>query len=194
MSALLSVMPDPIGHPSLAEFIDELLRLRIFLVIHPHHLLNSAGNPRACLRMTFDPPDTERLQLQMKFSGYPERPSFHLLLFSFAILFTGISPSLLTAESFLFSDARKFSNCSICKCVFVLICKCMNVFLCVCVYVLIHLCSCVLMCLYAYVLMCSTKLSKALPPTKFYYFSAENAPESRHFSRLQNSSSSDGFI
>ena len=77
----LSVMPDLIGHPSLAEFIDELLRLRIFLVIHPHHLLNSVSNPRTCLRMTFDPPDTERLQLQMKFSGHPERSSFHLLLF-----------------------------------------------------------------------------------------------------------------
>ena len=75
------VMPDPIGHPSLAEFIDELLRLRILLVIHPHHSLNRIGNPRACLRMTFDPPDTERLQLKMKFSGHPKRPSFHLLLF-----------------------------------------------------------------------------------------------------------------
>ena len=70
------VMPDPIGHPSLTELLDELLRLRILLVIHPHHLLD-----RTCLRMTFDPPDTERLQLKMKFSGHPERPSFHLLLF-----------------------------------------------------------------------------------------------------------------
>ena len=117
MSALLSVIPDPIGHPSLAEFIDELLRLRIFLVIHPHHLLNSVGNPRACLRMTFDPPDTERLQLKMKFSGHPSVLLFIFSCFAFAILFTGISPSLLTAESFLFSDARKSSNCPICKCV-----------------------------------------------------------------------------
>ena len=72
---------------------------------------------------------------------------------AFAILFTGISPSLLTAESFLFSDALKSSNCPMCKCVFVLICKCTNVLMCVCVYVLMHVCSCVLMCLYAYVLM-----------------------------------------
>ena len=35
----LSVMPDLIGHPSLTELLDELLRLRILLVIHPHHLL-----------------------------------------------------------------------------------------------------------------------------------------------------------
>ena len=77
----LSVMPDPIGHPSLTELLDELLRLRIFLVIHPHHLLNRIGNPRTCLRMTFDPPDTELLQLQMKFSGHPKGLSFHLLLF-----------------------------------------------------------------------------------------------------------------
>ena len=66
MSALLSVMPDPIGHPSLTELLDELLRLRIFLVIHPHHLLF-----RLC--------DT----------------------------LSGISPSLLIAESFLFSEALK---------------------------------------------------------------------------------------
>ena len=77
----LSVMPDLIGHPSLTELLDELLRLRILLVIHPHHLLNRVGNPRACLRMTFDPPDTARLQLKMKFSRHPERSSFHLLLF-----------------------------------------------------------------------------------------------------------------
>ena len=81
MSDLLSVMSDPIGHPSLTELLDELLRLRIFLVIHPHHLRNSVSNPRTCLRMTFDSPGTERLQLKMKFSGHPERPSFHLLLF-----------------------------------------------------------------------------------------------------------------
>ena len=81
MPDLLSIMPDSIGHPSLTEFLDELLRLRIFLVIYPHHLLDRIGNPRTCLRMTFDPPDTERLQLQMKFSGHPESPSFHLLLF-----------------------------------------------------------------------------------------------------------------
>ena len=56
MSALLSVMPDPIGHPSLTELLDKFLRLRIFLVIHPHHLLNSVSNPRTCLRMTFDSP------------------------------------------------------------------------------------------------------------------------------------------
>ena len=78
----------------------------------------------------------------------PDRASL-----AFAILFTGISPSLLTAESFLFSEALKSSNCPMCKCVFVLICKYMNVFLCVCVYVLIHLCSCVLMYLCAYMLM-----------------------------------------
>ena len=89
MSALLSVMPDPIGHPSLAEFIDELLRLRIFLVIYPHHLLNSVGNPRACLRMTFDPPDTPSVLL------------FIFSCFSFAILFTGISPSLLWKNSYI---------------------------------------------------------------------------------------------
>ena len=47
MSALLSVMPDPIGHPSLAEFLDEFLRLRILLVIHTHHFLNRVDNPRA---------------------------------------------------------------------------------------------------------------------------------------------------
>ena len=70
----------------------------------------------------------------------PDRASL-----AFAILFTGISPSQFTAESFLFSDARKSSNCPISKCVFVLICKYTNVFMCVCVYVLIHLCSCVLM-------------------------------------------------
>ena len=45
MSALLSVMPDPIGHPSLTEFIDELLRLRILLVIYPHHLLDVSVIP-----------------------------------------------------------------------------------------------------------------------------------------------------
>ena len=111
----------------------------------------------------------------------PDRASL-----AFAILFTGISPSLLTAESFLFNDARKSSNCPICKCVFVLICKCTNVFLCVCVYVLIHLCSCVLMYLCAYMLMCeyinmsiskyvcvpmcSTKLFTALSSSKFYRF------------------------
>ena len=66
------------------------------------------------------------------------------------ILFTGISPSLLTAESFLFSDALKSSDCPMCKCVFVLICKYTNVFLCVCVHVLMHLCLCVLMYLCAY--------------------------------------------
>ena len=73
---------------------------------------------------------------------------------AFAILFTGISPSLLTAESFLFNEALKSSNCPISKCVFVLICKCSNVLMCVCVYVLMYLCSCVLMYLCAYVLMC----------------------------------------
>ena len=78
----------------------------------------------------------------------PDRASL-----AFAILFTGISPSLLTAESFLFSDARKSSNCPMSKCVFVLICKYTNALMCVCVYVLMHVCSCVLMCLYAYVLM-----------------------------------------
>jgi len=72
------------------------------------------------------------------------------------ILFTGISPSLLTAESFLFSDARKSSNCPMCKCVFMLICKYTNALMCVCVYVLMYLCSCVLMYLCAYVLMCVT--------------------------------------
>ena len=108
MSALLSVMPDPIGHPSLAEFIDKLLRLRIFLVIHPHHLLNSVGNPRACLRMVFDSPDTPSVLL------------FIFSCFSFAILFTGIFLSLLTAESFLFSEALKASNCPMSKCVFML--------------------------------------------------------------------------
>ena len=75
---------------------------------------------------------------------------------AFAILFTGLSLSLLTAESFLFNDARKSSNCPISKCVFVLICKCSNVLMCACVYVLMHLCSCVLMYLCAYVLMCVT--------------------------------------
>ena len=78
----------------------------------------------------------------------PDRASL-----AFAILFTGISPSLLTAESFLFNDARKSSNCPISKCVFVLICKCSNVLMCVCVYVLMHVCSCVLMNLCTYVLM-----------------------------------------
>ena len=76
----------------------------------------------------------------------------------------------ITAESFLFNDARKSSNCPISKCVFVLICKYTNALMCVCVYVLMHLCSCVLMYLCAYVLMCSTKLSTALPPSKFYRF------------------------
>ena len=79
----------------------------------------------------------------------PDRASL-----AFAILFTGISPSLLTAESFLFNDARKSSNCPMCKCVFVLICKYTNALMCVCVYVL----------------MCSTKLSKALSLSKFYRF------------------------
>ena len=46
--------------------------------------------------------------------------------FAFAILFTGISPSLLTAESFLFNEALKSSNCPMSKCVFVLICKYTN--------------------------------------------------------------------
>ena len=72
-------------------------------------------------------------------SSPPDTPSVLLFIFScfaFAILFTGISPSLLTAESFLFSDARKSSNCPMSKCVFVLICKCSNVLMCVCVYVL----------------------------------------------------------
>ena len=95
----------------------------------------------------------------------PDRASL-----AFAILFTGISPSLLSAESFLFSEALKSSNCPMCKCVFVLICKYTNAQVCVCVYVLMHVCSCVLMCLYAYVLMCSTKLSTALSPSKFYRF------------------------
>ena len=124
----LSSCPTRSGHPSLAEFIDELLRLRIFLVIHPHHLLDRISNHRTCLRMTFDPLDTPSILL------------FIFFCFAFAILFTGISPSLLTAESFLFNDARKSSNCPMCKCFFVLICKCVNVFLCVCVYVLMHLC------------------------------------------------------
>ena len=87
----------------------------------------------------------------------PDTPRVLLFIFScfaFAILFTGISPSLLTAESFLFNDARKSSNCPMCKCVFVLICKYTNALMCVCVYVLMNVCSCVLMCLYAYVLMC----------------------------------------
>ena len=74
--------------------------------------------------------------------------------FAFETFFTGISPSLLTAESFLFNDARKSSNCPMCKCVFVLICKYTNALMCVCFYVLMNVCSCVLMCLYAYVLMC----------------------------------------
>ena len=78
----------------------------------------------------------------------PDRASL-----AFAILFTGISPSLLSAESFLFNDARKSSNCPMSKCVFVLICKCTNALVCVYVYVLMHLCSCVLMCLCTYVLM-----------------------------------------
>ena len=59
----------------------------------------------------------------------PDTPSvllFILSCFAFAIPFTGISPSLLTAESFLFNDARKSSNCPISKCVFVLICKYTN--------------------------------------------------------------------
>ena len=153
MSALLSVMLDPIGHPSLAEFINELLRLRIFLVIHPHHLLNSVGNPRACLRMVFDSPDTERLQLKMKFSGYPKSPSFHLLRFClWNILYRDLSLTA-TAESLFFNDARKSSNCPICKCVFGLIWKYTNALACVCAYVLMHVCSCLLMNLCTYVLM-----------------------------------------
>ena len=60
----------------------------------------------------------------------PDRASL-----AFAILFTGISPSLFTAESFLFSDARKSSNCPMCKCVFVLICKNTNALVCVCLCV-----------------------------------------------------------
>ena len=79
----------------------------------------------------------------------PDRASL-----AFAKLFTGISPSLLTVESFLFNEALKSSNCPISKCVFVLICKYTNALMCVCVYVLMNVCSCVLMCLYAYVLMC----------------------------------------
>ena len=78
----------------------------------------------------------------------PDRASL-----AFAILFTGISPSLLSAESFLFNDARKSSNCPMSKCVFMLICKYTNALVCVYVYVLMHLCSCVLMCLCTYVLM-----------------------------------------
>ena len=140
MSALLSVMPDPIGHPSLAEFLDELLLLRILLVIYPHHLLNCIGNPRACLRMTFGPPDAESLQLQMKFSGHPVRPSFHLLLFRlWNIIYRDLSLND-HRRILLFSEALKSSNCPMCKCVFVLICKCTNVFMCVCVYVLMNVC------------------------------------------------------
>ena len=89
-------------------------------------------------------------------SSPPDTPSVLLFIFScfsFETFFTGISPSLLTAESFLFNDARKSSNCPISKCVFVLICKCSNVLMCVCVYVLMHVCSCVLMYLCAYMLM-----------------------------------------
>ena len=81
----------------------------------------------------------------------PDRASL-----AFAILFTGISPSLLTADSFLFNDARKSSNCPMSKCVFVLICKYTNALVCVCFYVLMHVCSCVLMYPCAYVLMCVT--------------------------------------
>ena len=53
----------------------------------------------------------------------------------------------------LCDDARKSSNCPICKCVFVLICKYTNALMCVCVYVLMYLCSYALMCLCAYMLM-----------------------------------------
>ena len=67
----------------------------------------------------------------------PDRASL-----AFAILFTGIFPSLFTAESFLFSDARKSSNCPMCKCVFVLICKNTNALVCVC------------LCVNAFVFMC----------------------------------------
>ena len=146
----------------------------------------------------------------------PDRASL-----AFAILFTGISPSLLTAESFLFNEALKSSNCPMSKCVFVLTCKYTNALMCVCVYVLMHVCSCVLMCLCTYMLMyvamhmlmyecVNLSMSKYvgvpmclcvlqsyprhfLPPN-FTAFGVKNAPESHHFSRLQNSSSSSGFI
>lgn len=86
-----------------------------------HHARpDRASLTRRIYRRTPSPPDTPRVLL------------FIFSCFAFETFFTGISPSLLTAESFLFSDARKSSNCPMCKCVFVLICKCMNVFLCVC--------------------------------------------------------------
>ena len=72
-------------------------------------------------------------------SSPPDTPSVLLFIFScfaFETFFTGISPLLFTAESFLFNDVRKSSNCPISKCVFVLICKYTNVLMCVCVYVL----------------------------------------------------------
>ena len=90
----------------------------------------------------------------------------------------------------------------VCLCVNACMFVCLNVSVYVCVNVRDYACANVwirqsvnvLLCLCASILVCSTKLSKALPPSKFYHFSVENAPESRHFSRLQNSSSSDGFI
>ena len=133
----------------------------------------------------------------------PDRASL-----AFAILFTGISPSLLTAESFLFNDARKSSNSPMSKCVFVLIWKCTNVFMCVCVYVLMHVCSRVLMYLCAYMLMYVTMyilmceyinlsmfkyvwglmcwcVLQSYPrhflPPNFTAFSVRNALENRHF-------------
>ena len=65
----------------------------------------------------------------------PDRASL-----AFAILFTGISPSLLTAESFFFSEALKSSNCPMSKCVFVLICKYTNALMCVCLNVSVCVC------------------------------------------------------
>ena len=76
-------------------------------------------------------------------SSPPDTPSVLLFIFScfaFAILFTGISPSLLTAESFLFNEALKSSNCPICKCVFVRVCLCANTFVFVCHNVSICVC------------------------------------------------------
>ena len=65
----------------------------------------------------------------------PDRASL-----AFAILFTGISPSLLSAESFLFNDALKSSNCPMSKCVFVLIYECTGVRVCLCVNAFVFVC------------------------------------------------------
>ena len=99
-------------------------------------------------------PHSQNFSMNSFASGYFLYYTLIFSCFAFAILFTGISPSLLSAESFLFSEALKSSNCPMCKCVFVLICKYTNAQMCVCVYVLMHLCSCVLMYLCAYMLKC----------------------------------------